>query len=89
MSQVVCVKDNLADKRKASLAAEKRIDTDKAYRKWHKLPSKHGVKVGDALLIAVALAFMAWLGVGILAAVAVFIIVAMSRVVGFLSSSGR
>ena len=84
MSQVVCVKDNLANKRKASLAAEHRIDTDRAYRKWHKLPSKHGLKVGDALLVAVALAFMAWFGVGILIAVALLIVVVMSRVIGAL-----
>ncbi|MDE3268757.1 MAG: hypothetical protein OYH77_00555, partial [Pseudomonadota bacterium] len=32
MSQVVCVKDDLAAKRKASLAAEQRIDTDSSYR---------------------------------------------------------
>ena len=86
MSQVVCVKDNLADKRKASLKAERRIDTDSGYRKWHKPVSKQGEAAGKILLAAIVGAFMLWLGVGILAVIALLIVVVMSRVIGFLSS---
>ena len=86
MSQVVCVKDNLADKRKASLQAERRIDTDSGYRKWHRPVSKQGAMAGNVLLVAVASALMLWLGVGILAVIALLIVVVMSRVIGFLSS---
>lgn len=84
MSQVVCVKDNLADKRKASLNAEQRIDTDSIYRKWHKPPSKHGITVGKALLAAVAVAFALWFGIVLLAAIAFISVVVMGRVIGSL-----
>ena len=89
MSQVIDIKDDLAERRDETRQQEQCIQVEQLHTRWHRPVPARVVALEKGLLVALVLVVLPLLALALIIAVVFFLFVCCSRLVGTLLRRAR